>query len=103
MAYALSEFPYKYNALEPYIKEKTVRELYEIRHKAYVDGLNDIDTNIVEARSKDDSFSIKRLSRERVFYSTGHYLYKLFWENTVQNGKGPATDSIAARIIEDFN
>lgn len=42
MAFKLPELPYKKNALEPYISEKTIEFHYGKHHKTYVDKVNDL-------------------------------------------------------------
>lgn len=41
MAHQLPPLPYKYNALEPFIDEQTMRIHHDKHHQAYVDKLND--------------------------------------------------------------
>lgn len=100
--YELPELPYAYNALEPYYDEQTVRLHHDAHHKAYVDGLNNADAKLAEAREKGDFSLVKHWERELAFHGSGHLLHTLFWESMKPNGGGPATGKIAELIDRDF-
>jgi Fe-Mn family superoxide dismutase len=102
MAYVLPELPYPYDALEPYYDEQTVRLHHDMHHKAYVDGLNNAEAKIKEAREKDDFTLIKHWARELAFHGSGHILHTMFWENMKPGGGGPADGTVAALIKRDF-
>ena len=70
MTHVLPELPYPYNALEPYYDEQTVRLHHDIHHKGYVDGLNNAETKIAEAREKGDFALIKHWARELAFHGS---------------------------------
>lgn len=98
----LPPLPYSYDALEPYYDEQTVRLHHDAHHKAYVDGLNNAEAKIVEAREKSDYSLVKHWEREIAFHGSGHLLHSLFWENMKPGGGGPATGDLASRINHDF-
>jgi Fe-Mn family superoxide dismutase len=98
----LPPLPYAYNALEPHYDEQTVRLHHDAHHKAYVDGLNNAEAKLAEARAKSDFSLVKHWERELAFHGSGALLHKFFWENMKPNGGGPATGDIAAQIKEDF-
>ncbi|MCL6638691.1 MAG: superoxide dismutase [Firmicutes bacterium] len=98
----LPALPYAYDALEPYYDEQTVRLHHDAHHKAYVDGLNNAEAKLAEAREKGDFSLVKHWERELAFHGSGAILHTLFWENMKPNGGGPATGDIAGRIKEDF-
>ncbi|MDD2553756.1 MAG: superoxide dismutase [Desulfotomaculaceae bacterium] len=100
--YQLPELPYAYNALEPYYDEQTVKLHHDAHHKSYVDGLNNADAKLAEAREKGDFSLIKHWERELAFHGSGHILHTLFWESMKPNGGGPATGKIAEMIDRDF-
>ncbi len=100
--YELPDLPYAYNALEPYYDEQTVRLHHDAHHKAYVDGLNNADAKLAEAREKGDFSLVKHWERELAFHGSGHLLHTLFWESMKPNGGGPATGKIAELIDRDF-
>ncbi|MCL6634998.1 MAG: superoxide dismutase [Peptococcaceae bacterium] len=98
----LPELPYAYNALEPYYDEQTVRLHHDVHHKAYVDGLNNAEARLAEAREKGDFALIKHWERELAFHGSGHLLHTLFWDNMKPGGGGPATGKVAVQIDRDF-
>ncbi len=98
----LPELPYPYNALEPYYDEQTVRLHHDAHHKAYVDGLNNAEAKLAEAREKGDFSLVKHWERELAFHGSGHILHTLFWESMKPGGGGPATGKIAELIDRDF-
>lgn len=100
--YQLPELPYAYNALEPFYDEQTVKLHHDAHHKAYVDGLNNADAKLAEAREKGDFSLVKHWERELAFHGSGHILHTLFWESMKPNGGGPATGKIAGMIDRDF-
>lgn len=102
MPYELPPLPYAYDALEPYYDEQTVRLHHDAHHKAYVDGLNNAESKLAEARLKGDFSLIKHWERELAFHGSGHILHTMFWENMSPNGGGPATGPIADQINKDF-
>ena len=57
--HVLPELPYAYNALEPHYDEQTVRLHHDAHHKAYVDGLNNAEAKLAEAREKGDFALVK--------------------------------------------
>lgn len=102
MAHLLPELPYAYNALEPYYDEATVRIHHDAHHKAYVDGLNNAEGKLAEAREKSDFALVKHWERELAFQGSGHLLHTLFWNNMSANAGGNPTGAIADQINQDF-
>lgn len=100
--HVLPDLPYAYNALEPHYDEQTVRLHHDAHHKAYVDGLNNAEVKLAEAREKGDFALVKHWERELAFHGSGHILHTLFWDNMKPNGGGPATGNVAGRIDKDF-
>ena len=54
MAHELPPLPYEYNALEPHIDAQTMKLHHDIHHLAYVNGLNNAENKLKEAREKND-------------------------------------------------
>ncbi len=102
MKYSLPELPYRYDALEPYYDRQTLRIHHDTHHKAYVDGLNNAQSKLEEARGKGDYSLIKHWERELAFHGSGHILHTLFWESMSPDASGKPTDSLAQQIITDF-
>lgn len=88
MPYELVALPYPYDALEPHIDEQTLHLHHDKHHKAYVDGLNNAEAKLKEAREKGDYSGVKHFSRELAFHGSGHILHTLYWENMSPAGKG---------------
>src|SRR5690606_14211681 len=49
-AHTLPPLPYEYDALEPYIDERTMRLHHDIHHRSYVEGLNRAEAALARAR-----------------------------------------------------
>ncbi|MFZ5650701.1 MAG: superoxide dismutase [Bacillota bacterium] len=98
----LPPLPYDFGALEPHYDEQTVRIHHDAHHKAYVDGLNNAEAKLEEARAKGDFALIKHWERELAFHGSGHLLHNLFWESMSPSGGGEAAGEIAERIRMDF-
>jgi superoxide dismutase, Fe-Mn family len=88
MPHELPALPYEYNALEPHIDEQTLRLHHDKHHKAYVDGLNNAETKLQEAREKADFALAKHWTRELAFHGSGHVLHSLYWSVMAPSGKG---------------
>ena len=102
MAHVLPELPYDFSALEPHYDEATVKLHHTAHHKAYVDGLNNVENKLAEAREKGDFSLIKHWERELAFHGSGHLLHSLFWRNMSPKGGGTAQGILAERITLDF-
>lgn len=75
----LPPLPYPPNALEPIIGEETVRIHHDKHHKSYVDGLNQAELKLIEARQSNNFELIKYLEREIAFHGSGHILHSIYW------------------------
>jgi Fe-Mn family superoxide dismutase len=105
MAHELPPLPYDYKALEPYIDEQTMHLHHDIHHKGYVDGLNNAEKKLAEARAAGDYALVKHWSREAAFHGSGHFMHALFWPNMAPAGKGGGgepTGALAEQIKKDF-
>lgn len=98
----LPPLPYPYNALEPYIDEKTMRIHHDKHHQSYVDGLNKAETKLEEARKSGNFELIKHWERELAFNGAGHYLHTLFWTIMNPKGGGAPEGELAQQIKKDF-
>ena len=100
--HTLPPLPYPYNALEPYIDEKTMRLHHDKHHRSYVEGLNKAEKEMEKARRSGDFSLIKHWEREAAFNGAGHYLHTIFWHNMTPKGGGKATGAIAREINRIF-
>lgn len=102
MKHELPSLPYDYAALEPHYEERTLRLHHGAHHKAYVDGLNNAELKLAEAREKGDFALVKHWERELAFHGSGHILHSIFWTNMKPGGGGAATGPVAKLIERDF-
>ncbi|OYD09809.1 superoxide dismutase [Paludifilum halophilum] len=100
--HVLPPLPYPYNALEPYIDEKTMRLHHDKHHKSYVEGLNKAERMMAKARKTGDFELIKHWEREAAFNGAGHYLHTIFWDIMSPDGGGKPTGELARQIQRDF-
>ncbi|WP_246258788.1 superoxide dismutase [Kroppenstedtia pulmonis] len=98
----LPPLPYPYNALEPYIDEKTMYLHHDEHHKSYVEGLNKAEIMMAKARKTNNFELIKHWEREAAFNGAGHYLHTIFWNIMSPTGGGKPTGSLALQIKQDF-
>lgn len=101
MAHQLPDLPYAYDALEPYIDEQTMRLHHDIHHAGYVNGLNNAEAKLEQARAAGDFALIKHWSREAAFHGSGHLLHSIFWPNMIAASEAKAApDGALAKAIE---
>lgn len=102
MAHELPPLPYAYNALEPHIDEATMRLHHDKHHLAYVNGLNNAETKLNEARDKGDYALVKHWEREAAFHGAGHFLHCIFWENMGPNCGGKPSGALLDALTSRF-
>jgi superoxide dismutase, Fe-Mn family len=102
MTHVLPPLPYEYNALEPHIDEQTMRLHHDIHHLAYVNGLNNAEKKLAEARESGDFGLVKHWERELAFHGAGHFLHVIFWENMTPNGGGAPKGAFSEAINKQF-
>ncbi|MCE3198622.1 Fe-Mn family superoxide dismutase [Paenibacillus sonchi] len=100
--HTLPPLPYAYNALEPYIDEKTMRIHHDKHHQSYVDGLNKAENKLAEARKTKDFDLVKHWERELAFHGAGHYLHTIFWNVMSPQGGGRPTGPLLDAIEHSF-
>ena len=101
MTHQLPPLTYEYNALEPHIDEQTMHLHHDKHHLAYVNGYNNAEAKLAEAREKNDFSLVKHWERELAFHGAGHYLHSLLWENLSPDGgqpAGPVLDAVKQRF-----
>ncbi|WP_238650937.1 Fe-Mn family superoxide dismutase [Paenibacillus piscarius] len=100
--HTLPPLPYAYNALEPYIDEKTMRIHHDKHHQSYVDGLNKAEKKLEEARMSNDYDLVKHWERELAFNGAGHYLHTIFWNVMSPQGGGRPNGALLDAIERSF-
>ena len=98
----LPPLPYPYDALEPWIDETTMRIHHDKHHQSYVDGLNNAEKKLAEARMSGDFSLVKHWERELAFHGAGHYLHTIFWQVMKPGGGGRPDGTLAAEINRSF-
>ena len=105
MPVKLPELPYSYDALEPHLDAKTLEIHHSKHHKAYVDGFNEVEAKLKEAREKGDKASMPALEAKLAFHAGGHVNHSLFWTNMAppaKGGGGVATGLLAEALNREF-
>jgi Fe-Mn family superoxide dismutase len=100
--YNLPELPYDYGALEPHISGAIMELHHSKHHKAYVDGANKTNEQLLEARQKDDFTRVGALEQALAFHVSGHVLHSLFWQNLAPKAGGKPTGPLAEAVDRDF-
>ncbi|QCT01359.1 Manganese/iron superoxide dismutase-like protein [Paenibacillus algicola] len=98
----LPPLPYAYDALEPYIDEKTMRLHHDKHHQSYVDGLNQAEKKLAESRQQGRFDLIKHWERELAFHGAGHYLHTLFWSIMSPDGGGKPVGTLGDEMVRSF-
>ena len=109
MTYTLTDLPYAYDALEPYIDEETMHLHHDKHHNTYVTNLNAAiekypelgEKTIEELLSDMDAVptDIKPAVRNN---GGGHANHSFFWEIMAPNAGGEPTGAIKEAINEAF-
>lgn len=101
MPHELPSLPYDYDALEPHIDEETLQTHHDKHHQGYVNGLNEAEDKLADARETGDYSLIKYWEREAAFHGSGHILHSLYWKNMTPDETDPSPN-IAEAIEESF-
>ncbi|WP_236838710.1 superoxide dismutase [Caldalkalibacillus salinus] len=100
--HTLPPLPYPYDALEPYIEEEIMRLHHDVHHQSYVDGLNEAERKMREARRTGNFDLLKHWEREAAFHGSGHYLHTIFWDIMSPEGGGQPSGDLANEINKTF-
>jgi len=102
--YVLSQLPYGYGDLQPYMSEEQLRIHHTKHHQAYVNGANAILQRLDKARRENLDIDVKATLKELSWNVAGHLLHSLFWGNLAPPGKagGKPGGKLADKIVEDF-
>lgn len=109
MAYELPNLPYAYNALEPYIDEKTMTIHHTKHHQTYVNNLNSTLQNYKDLAEKPIEQLLREINsvpeqiRQAVINNGGgHANHSLFWVIMGPNMGGEPTGELLESIKEKF-
>ena len=105
----LPALPYAYDALAPFIDEKTMKIHHDLHHGAYVKNLNAALDKFPKYKEKpiEDLFPILNKIPEEIRRTVrnnggGHYNHTLFWESMGPNAGGEPVGELATAIVKDF-
>lgn len=108
-AFTLPPLPYAYNALEPYIDERTMQFHHDKHHAGYVKSLNDAIEKHPELKGKTAEDLIRNLNDVPEDIRTtvrnnggGHLNHTMYWEIMGPKAGGEPTGALAAAIQKDF-
>ncbi len=104
MAYQTPDLPYAYDALEPYIDQKTMELHHDKHHAGYTKKFNAaIEGTDLEKMPIEDIF--RNVSRHPVAvrnHGGGHYNHSIFWTIMSPNGGGSPSGELKQAIERDF-
>ncbi len=110
--FTLPDLPYAYNALEPYIDERTMQIHHDKHHAAYIKNVNDALTGHDDLLAMNIEDLIKNLSKVPEDIRTkvrnnggGHANHSMFWTVMAPNGKsggGLPSGEVAKAIDSAF-
>ncbi len=103
--HTLAPLPYAYDALEPYIDQKTMEIHHGKHHQAYVNNLNNaIEGTELENMSLEELF--KNMSQHPMTVRNnggGHWNHDLFWKVMSPNGGGKPSGALLSAIEARFS
>jgi len=106
--FTLPPLPYAYDALEPYIDERTMQIHHDKHHAAYVANLNkavaefpEVGNQPIEDLLKDLNAVPEKIRAAVRNQGGGHYNHSLFWQTLKKDG-GEPTGALAAAIDKSF-
>ncbi len=109
MKHELPQLDYAYNALEPFIDEKTMNIHHTKHHQAYINNLNAALENYPELQDKDLKWLLTHLVElpDSIIAAVrnnggGHYNHSLFWKLMAPNAGGNPTGELADAINKKF-
>lgn len=107
--FTLPELPYSYNALEPFIDERTMQIHHNKHHAAYIKNLNDalVGQDTLLAMPVEDLMKnlvkVPEAIRTKVRNNGGgHYNHSLFWTIMAPNSGGRPSGAVAKAMDETF-
>ena len=102
MPHVLPDLPYAYEALEPFLSAETMHLHHDKHHAGYVNGLNEAEGQLRQAREAGDFSGVRALSDVVAFNYSGHLLHSLFWTSMSPDGGGRPDPELQAQIATDF-
>ena len=100
--YKLTDLPYNYKALEPYMSEEVLKLHHQKHHAAYVNSANALADKIEEARKNNSDLDFKSVLKSFSFNVAGHILHDIFWKVMTPISGGKPAGEIAKAINKEF-
>lgn len=104
MAFQTPDLPYPYDALEPYIDQRTMELHHDKHHAGYTKKFNAaIEGTDLEKMQIEEIF--RNVSRHPVAvrnHGGGHYNHSIFWAIMSPNGGGSPSGELSQAIERDF-
>jgi superoxide dismutase, Fe-Mn family len=105
-SFKLPPLPYAYDALEPHLSAKTLKEHHGAHHKTYVEKLNGlIEGTEFAGKSLEEIIrkSFGKKDKQPIFNNAAqHWNHTFFWHCLTNNGGGKMPDALEKRIARDF-
>lgn len=109
MSHSLPELPYAYDALEPYIDQRTMEIHHQKHHAGYVTKLNAALESHPDLQSKSLEDLLKNLNSIPEDIRTavrnnggGHFNHTIFWNIMGADGGGEPVGDLASAITKKF-
>lgn len=104
MPFKLPDLPYAYNALEPYIDEKTMKIHHSAHHQAYTNGLNDAIAGTAMENAKIEEILGKLDPENKPVRNNGggYYNHVMYWETMTPEFGGQPEGDLMKHIADAF-
>ena len=109
MSYSLSELPYSYDALEPFVDTQTMEIHHQKHHNAYITKLNGALESAADWQGKDIEEIIQNLNKVPESIRTavrnnggGHYNHSIFWNIMAPHSGREPNGDLASSIKDAF-
>jgi superoxide dismutase, Fe-Mn family len=101
--YKLSDLPYACNALEPYISKELLTLHHDGHHQAYVNGANEVEDKLYQARQSGSDHDIKHALKALSFNIAGIVMHDFYWLSMAPAGRrGKPGGAFGRAIIREF-
>lgn len=101
--YKLSDLPYGYKDLEPYMSAEVLTLHHDKHHAAYVNAANALIDKIQEARDKKSELDFKSVLKSLSFNVGGHVLHETFWNIMAPASAKASTGKPAGKLADAIN
>jgi len=104
IAFELSDLPYSYDALAPYMSAETFEYHHDKHHKAYVTNANKLlEGSGFEGKSLEEAIKASFGSNPGLFNNAAqHYNHLNFWKWMKPDGGGAIPGNLESKIIADL-